>query len=85
MTTKLSSKGQIVLPAAARRRLGLRAGAVFNCKVRGNEIVLELAEPPPTKPRFVRSKTSGLVSVAAVPGAAPLTTERVRAILADFP
>ena len=51
----------------------------------GNEIVLELAEPPPTKPRFVRSKTSGLVSVAAVPGAAPLTTERVRAVLADFP
>lgn len=51
----------------------------------GTEVVLELTESPPPKPRFVRSKASGLVSVAAVPGAAPLTTERVRAILADFP
>ncbi len=85
MTTKLSSKGQIVLPAAARRRLGLRAGTVFNCTVRGNEIVLALAETPPPKPRFVRSKASGLVSIAPVAGTAPLTTERVRAILADFP
>ena len=85
MTTKLSSKGQIVLPAEARRRLGLRAGAVFNCTVRGNEIVLELAGAPPSKPRFVRSKTSGLVSVASTSGTAPLTTQRVRAILADFP
>ncbi len=85
MTTKLSSKGQVVLPAAARRRLGLRAGAVFRCTVQGNGIVLTLAEAPKAKLRFVRSKASGLVSVAPIAGVAPLTTERVRELLADFP
>ena len=85
MTTTLSSKGQIVLPAAARRRLGLRAGAVFNCSVRGEEIVLALAQPAIPKPRFVRCKKTGLVSIAAVKGAPRLTSERVAELLADFP
>lgn len=85
MTTKLSSKGQIVLPAAARRRLGLRAGTVFNCSVRNGEIVLAPIAPAARAPSFVRCKRTGLVSLASRKGAAPLTTERVAALLADFP
>jgi AbrB family looped-hinge helix DNA binding protein len=85
MTTKLSSKGQIVLPAAARRRLGLRAGTVFNCTVRDGEIVLAPVGTKAAEPRFVRCKKTGLVSLATDKDAAPLTTERVAALLADFP
>ncbi len=40
MTTTLSSKGQVVLPQAARRRLGLKPGVKLDCRVDGNEIVL---------------------------------------------
>ena len=85
MTTTLSSKGQIVLPAAARRRLGLRAGTVFNCTVRDGEIVLAPVASAPAAPRFVQCKKTGLVSLAAGKGSAPLTNERVAALLADFP
>lgn len=85
MKTKLSNKGQIVLSAAARRCLGLRAGTVFNCTVRDGEIILAPVEAAPAKPRFVHCKTTGLVSLASGKSAAPLTNECVAALLADFP
>ena len=40
-TTRMGSKGQVVLPKDVRARLRLRAGARLGVKVRGRTIVLE--------------------------------------------
>ena len=40
-TLVVSSRGQIALPAAARKRLGIRSGDVVILEDRGSEIVLE--------------------------------------------
>lgn len=85
MTTTLSSKGQVVLPAAARRRLGLKAGAKFACRVAGNQIVLTPADVKHGRSRFVKSKLTGLVVTQGPQGAPVVTSEQVRALLADFP
>ncbi len=85
MTTTLSSKGQVVLPAAARRRLGLKSGARFACRVEGNRIVLTPAAVPQGRPSFVKSKRTGLVVTQGAPGSPLVTSEQIRALLADFP
>jgi AbrB family looped-hinge helix DNA binding protein len=46
-TTTLSSKGQVVIPEAIRRRLGLEAGAQFVVIAEGDVVILKrLASPP---------------------------------------
>ena len=45
--TRLSSKGQVVIPAEVRLRLGLKKGDVFLVKIENKKIILEpLAQPP---------------------------------------
>jgi len=85
MTTTLSTKGQVVLPAAARRRLGLRPGAAFKCSVRDGKIVLTPETATAPQPRLVKSKRTGLVYAQAPKGTPAITSEQVRAMLADFP
>lgn len=45
-TTKLSSKGQVVIPEEIRQRLGLRAGAQFVVLGEGDVVILKSIEPP---------------------------------------
>ena len=85
MTTTLSSKGQVVLPQAARRRLGLKPGVKLDCRVNGNEIVLTPQATVTTKPRLIRNRTTGMMVTKAPEGVSPVTGEQVRALLADFP
>jgi antitoxin PrlF len=40
-TMVVSSRGQITLPAALRKRLGIRSGDVVILEERGNEVVLK--------------------------------------------
>jgi AbrB family looped-hinge helix DNA binding protein len=40
-TTRLSSKGQVVIPREVRRRLGLKPGAELLVTTEGRKIVLE--------------------------------------------
>ncbi len=81
----LSRKGQVVLPAAARRRLGLKSGAMLSCRVRGSEMVLTPKAPKSSRSRFVSSKLTGLVVTKGAKGAPAVTSEQIRALLADFP
>lgn len=84
MTLTLSTKGQVVLPAATRQQLGLKPGARLDCEVRDGKIVLT-PPPPPAKARLVRDKLTGILVLERAAGTPALTGDRVRALLADFP
>lgn len=45
-TTRLSSRGQVVIPEAVRRQLGLAPGAEFVVVGKGDAIVLQLVRAP---------------------------------------
>ena len=45
-TTKLSSKGQVVIPEEVRTRLGLEAGAQFVVVGDGDVVILKVITPP---------------------------------------
>ena len=85
MTTTLSSKGQIVLPSGARRRLGLKPGMKFACRVNGGNIVLTPSFKAAPAPKLHRSKVTGSLVVQTPAGTPELTTARVKELLADFP
>ena len=85
MTTTLSSKGQVVLPQAARRKLGLHPGARFACAVRDGGIFLKPDVKKAVAAKIGKSKHSGLPVLIAPAGTPPLTSASVRAMLADFP
>ena len=47
LTTRVSSKGQVVIPKPVRDKLGLLPGTVLRVEVEGKRVVLEpLSEPP---------------------------------------
>ena len=48
-TTRLSSKGQVVIPEEVRERLGLEAGAQFVVVGEGDVVILKVITPPSTK------------------------------------
>jgi len=85
VTTKLSTKGQVVLPQALRRKLNLRPGDTLDTKIEGGRIVLEPTRKRARKGRIVKDPITGLPMLTAGPGAPVLTSEEVAAILADFP
>jgi len=45
-TTKMSSKGQIVIPEEIRKRLGLKAGSQFIVLGDGDVVILKVLAPP---------------------------------------
>ena len=47
-TTKLSSKGQVVIPEGVRARLGLRAGDQFVVIGQGDTVIFKSITPPST-------------------------------------
>ena len=84
MTTKLSSKGQVVLPKQARLRLHLRPGVKLVCKVQGHSIILTPEYPVSERPRLINDPKSGL-RITRSPAETKVTSEDVRAALLDFP
>jgi AbrB family looped-hinge helix DNA binding protein len=48
-TTKLSSRGQVVIPEEIRMRLGLEPGAQFVVVGEGDVVVLKALKPPKMK------------------------------------
>jgi AbrB family looped-hinge helix DNA binding protein len=59
MKSKLSSKGQLIIPKAIRHSLALKSGSQFNIKVNNRKIILEpLEEDSPFK--FLFGKYAGI-------------------------
>jgi AbrB family looped-hinge helix DNA binding protein len=86
METKLSTKGQVVLPQRLRDKLGLRAGDPLEAKLEGESIVLTPKHKRRRrKARIIIDPITGLPALTAGPGAPRITSRQVREILADFP
>ncbi len=48
-TTRMSSKGQVVIPEEIRESLGIEEGAQFVVVGRGDTVILKAISPPPTE------------------------------------
>jgi AbrB family looped-hinge helix DNA binding protein len=85
MQTKVSTKGQVVLPGPLRRRLGIRAGDALDASIEAGRIVLSPRRTPRLKPRIVEDPITGGPVLTFGPNAPVLTSKQVAEILADFP
>ena len=85
MQTRVSSKGQIVLPGALRRQLGIRAGDPLDIAIEQDRIVLTQASKPKFEARIVEDPVTGFAAIDLGPDAPILTSEMVRELLSDFP
>ena len=85
METKISTKGQVVLPGPIRRKLGLRAGDPLDAKVEAGRIVLTPRSSRSPKVNIVVDSITGLPVLSAGPDAQVLSSKQVSEILSDFP
>jgi AbrB family looped-hinge helix DNA binding protein len=85
MQTKVSTKGQVVLPGPLRRRLGIRAGDPLEVNVESGRIVLTPQRRRPHKIKIVTDPVTGLPVLSAGSGAPALSSKEVEEILANFP
>jgi AbrB family looped-hinge helix DNA binding protein len=86
MVTRISTKGQVVLPSQLRRRLGLRAGDSLDVKAEGDHIVLTpQSKRSRRKAKIVTDPVTGFPVLTLGRGAPVLTHKQVREMLADFP
>jgi AbrB family looped-hinge helix DNA binding protein len=85
MQTKVSTKGQVVLPGPIRRRLDLRPGDPLDANIEGGRIVLTPRKKRSYRARIVIDPISGLPALSAGPDAPTLTSKDVEEILSNFP
>ena len=80
-TATISTKGQLVIPNHFRKALHLQPGDKVSFALEGEKLVLKRDEQK--RARLVEK--NGRKVLVAPPGAPPMTTEKVKALLADFP
>ena len=85
MQTKVSTKGQVVLPGPLRRKLGIRAGDPLDANIEAGRIVLTPRRGRPHKVKIVTDPITGLPVLSAGPDAPILSSKEVQEILATFP
>lgn len=85
METKISTKGQVVLPRPLRQKLGLRPGDALDVKLEGDAIVLRPRRGRRRKAKIIIDPIAGLPVLTLGPGAPVLTHEQVKEMLSDFP
>lgn len=85
MQTRISTKGQVVLPSRIRRKLGLRPGDPLDAKVEGGSVVLTPRKKRRRKARIIVDRRTGLPAITLGPGAPVLTSKEVEEMLSDFP
>lgn len=85
METKVSTKGQVVLPGPVRRRLGIRAGDRLGVNIEAGYIVLTPQSKRPNRTKIISDPVTGLPVLSAAADAPILSSKEVDEILANFP
>jgi AbrB family looped-hinge helix DNA binding protein len=85
VTTKISTKGQVVLPQAIRRKMNLRAGDLLEARIEGERIVLTPRKKRSRKGRIIKDPLTGYPVLTAGKNAPVLTQKEVEDILSEFP
>ena len=85
METKLSTKGQVVLPGPIRRELGLQPGDSLDAKVQAGRVMLTPRRKRSRQARILIDRNTGLPVLSAGPEAPLLTSRQVHEILSEFP
>ena len=85
MQTRVSTKGQIVLPGPLRRRLGISAGDPLDIAVEGSRIVLTMKAPSKRSAKIIKHPRTGLPVISFGCGESRvLTSQQVEDILSTF-
>jgi AbrB family looped-hinge helix DNA binding protein len=85
MQTKVSTKGQVVLPGPLRRKLDIRAGDPLDANIEDGRIVLTPRKKRPHRVKLVTDPVTGWPALSAGPNAPTLSSREVEEILANFP
>jgi AbrB family looped-hinge helix DNA binding protein len=85
MQTKVSTKGQVVLPGPLRRKLGIRAGDPLDASIEAGAIILTPHRQMRRKTRIIADPITGLPVLSAGEDAPVLSSRDVEEILANFP
>jgi AbrB family looped-hinge helix DNA binding protein len=85
MQTKVSTKGQVVLPGPLRRHLGLRAGDSLDASIEAGRIVLTPRAKRRRQARITQDPVTGLPVLTAGADAPELSSREIAEILANFP
>ena len=89
MVTKLSTKGQVVLPASFRHKLSLQAGDPIDITLeddgKGGRIVIAPRKKSHGKWKIITDPITGWPALKGPAGTPKLTSEKVKELLADFP
>ena len=85
MQTKVSTKGQVVLPGPLRRRLGIRAGDVLDANIEDGRIVLTPRKKRRQSVKIVTDPVTSFPVLSAGSDALVLSSAEVEEILANFP
>jgi AbrB family looped-hinge helix DNA binding protein len=86
MQTRVSTKGQVVLPVPLRRKLGICAGDSLDISIEQDRIVLTAPKKKKKyEARIIEDPITGFPVIDVGPDAPVLTSEMVRELLVDFP
>ena len=85
MQTKVSTKGQVVLPGPLRRRLGIRAGDPLDANIEAGRIVLTPRNKRARQAKIETAAVTGLPVLSVGADSPELTSKDVEEILANFP
>ncbi len=85
MQTRLSTKGQVVLPSPLRRRLGIEPGDPLDVDVEDGRVILTPKKRRRSKGKIVTDPVTGWPVLTAGPDAPILTSKEVAALLSNFP
>lgn len=85
METKVSTKGQVVLPGPLRRRLGIRPGDPLGVNVEAGRIVLTPRGKRPHRAKIIADPVTGLPVLSAGNDVPTLSSKEVEEILAILP
>jgi AbrB family looped-hinge helix DNA binding protein len=85
METRVSTKGQVVLPGLLRRRLGILAGDPLDAQIEAGRIVLTPRKKRPQHVRIIADPVTGLPVLSAGQDAPLMRSKEVEEILANFP